>query len=414
MTAHETFQQLVQNLYTSNLHFHLTETPFSAQILLRKKFLKNRIGQSSTTLNFQSEEINYLNNKIAELQKQVKDSNDIANTLEKKLGQAEAEALKVYEENKTKMEALKSSIKNSDFLAKNVTKRLESEQKVAKENEKLIQKLELKCENLAKNNKNIQTELKKVKNENKKLSKNKNDCVDLVQTKQKHEEKDSNQNVPPCSLPSTPRAPSLLLSPPRKVSTPLYTRTPSPKSLATDICAPCGTSPRPSHSTTPPCTPPRATSESGSTATAVCEAANMGENNYKTTWTQPVTTTTYCAPATSSCTSSSPPHSSLLAHDISTSVCSHSPQCTTRQPRSPPSEKCSILVHHGSDYHKHIQSQAGVPYQLGMTHEYCMRIEYENYGCDGCKWFKRWGELHGYPDLNPWAFKEHRQPMTYL
>ena len=161
MTAHETFQQLVQNLYTSNLHFHLTETPFSAQILIRKKFLKNRIGQSSTTLNFQSEEINYLNNKIAELQKQVKDSNDIANTLEKKLGQAEAEALKVYEENKTKMEALKSSIKNSDFLAKNVTKRLESEQKVAKENEKLIQKLELKCENLAKNYKNIQTELNK-------------------------------------------------------------------------------------------------------------------------------------------------------------------------------------------------------------------------------------------------------------
>ena len=64
------------------------------------------------------------------------------------------------------MEALKSSIKNGDFLAKNVTKRLESEQKVAKENEKLIQKLELKCENLAKNNNNIQIEVKKVKNEN--------------------------------------------------------------------------------------------------------------------------------------------------------------------------------------------------------------------------------------------------------
>ena len=244
MTAHETLQQLVQNLYTSNLHFHLTETPYSAQILIRKKFLKNRIGQSSTTLNFQSEEINYLNNKIAELQKQVKDSNYIANILEKKLGQAEAEALKVYDENKTKMEALKSSIKNSDFLAKNVTKRLEAEQKVAKENEKLIQKLQHKSENLVKNNKNIQAELKKVKNENKKLSINKNGSVDLVQTKGKHEEKDLNQNVPPseksqlCSSLSTPRAPSILLSPHpgRKVSTPPNEPSPTLTSHATNSC----------------------------------------------------------------------------------------------------------------------------------------------------------------------------------
>ena len=391
MTAHETFQQLVQKLHTSHLHFHLTETPFSAQILIRKKFLKDRIGSSSTTPNFVSEEISMLNIKIVELQKQVKDSSDIINMMEKKLGQAQAEALKVYEENKTKVEALKSSMKNSDLLAKNVTKKLESEQKVAKENEKLIQKLQHKSENLVKNNKNIQAELKKVKNENKKLSINKNGSVDLVQTKGKHEEKDLNQNVPPseksqlCSSLSTPRAPSILLSPHpgRKVSTPPNVPSPMLTSHATNSCTSCGTPPRPSLSTTPPCTPPKATSGSEPTVTA-----------------------------TSSC--SSPPLSSLLASDITTSFCSHSPQCTTRQPRSPPSNKCSILIHHGSDYHEHMQSQAGVPYQLGMTHEYCMRIDYENYGCDGCKWFKRWGELHGYPDLNPWAFKEHRQPLTYL
>ena len=251
MTAHEMFQQLVQQLYSSHLHFHLTETPFSAQILVRKKFLKD--GTSSTALNFQNEEIGHLNNKIAELQKQVKDSSDIINNLEKKLGQAEAQALKVYEENKTKMEALKSSIKNSDLLAKNVKKNLEAEQKVAKENEKLIQNLEHKCENLVKNNKNIQTELKKVKNENKKLSKNKND---LVQTKQNHEEKDSNQNVPPSKISQLsssspiPAASSLLLSPRRKVSTPPYT--PSPTSLATGSSTSCGTPPRPSLSTAPP------------------------------------------------------------------------------------------------------------------------------------------------------------------
>jgi len=69
MTAHEMFQQLVQKLYSSHLHFHLTETPFSAQILVRKKFLKDG---TSTALNFQNEEIGHLNDKIVELQKQVK------------------------------------------------------------------------------------------------------------------------------------------------------------------------------------------------------------------------------------------------------------------------------------------------------------------------------------------------------
>ena len=255
----------------------------------------------------------------------------------------------------------------------------------------------------------MQTELKKVKNENKKLFKNKND---LAQTKQKHEEKDSNQNVPPSKISQLsssspiPTASALLLSPRQKVSTPPYA--PSPTSLATDSTTSCGgTQPRASLSTTPPCTPPKSTSGPGSKAKAVCEADTTGENNYKTTWTQP-------APATSSTSCTSPPPSSLPSSDISTSICSHSPQCTTRQPKSPPSNKCSILIHHGSDYHEHIQSQAGVPYQLGMTHEYCVRIEYENYGCEGCKWFKKWGELHGYPDVNPWAFKEHRQPLTYL
>ena len=80
----------------------------------------------------------------------------------------------------------------------------------------------------------------------------------------------------------------------------------------------------------------------------------------------------------------------------------------------PAPDKCTVLVHHGSEYHEHMNSQAGVPHQLGETHEYCMRIDYETYGCEQCKWFKRWGELNSYPDINPWTFKEHRQPLTNL
>ena len=30
-------------------------------------------------------------------------------------------------------------------------------------------------------------------------------------------------------------------------------------------------------------------------------------------------------------------------------------------------------------------------------------ISINDYGCSDCIWFKKWGELHGYPDL--WPFK---------
>jgi len=68
--------------------------------------------------------------------------------------------------------------------------------------------------------------------------------------------------------------------------------------------------------------------------------------------------------------------------------CSHSPQCVIRQPKPPPLNKSTILVHHGSKYHEHMDSEAGVPARYN-THEYCMRIDNRNYGCEDCIWFAR-------------------------
>ena len=79
-------------------------------------------------------------------------------------------------------------------------------------------------------------------------------------------------------------------------------------------------------------------------------------------------------------------------------ICKHQPQCTLRQPKPPPAEKCSILVHRGSKYHEHFLTS--VPARYG-PHDGCMAVEYENYGCSDCIWFKKWGQLHGYPDLWP-------------
>ena len=97
------------------------------------------------------------------------------------------------------------------------------------------------------------------------------------------------------------------------------------------------------------------------------------------------------ASPTPSATNTSPP---ILKDQF----CQHQPQCILRQPKPPPPQKCSILVHNGSKYHEHFLTS--VPARYG-PHENCMAVAYENYGCSDCIWFKKWGELHGYPDLWP-------------
>jgi len=44
ISASETYQQLEKQLYRSNVHLYSLETPFSAQILIRKKVLKGETG----------------------------------------------------------------------------------------------------------------------------------------------------------------------------------------------------------------------------------------------------------------------------------------------------------------------------------------------------------------------------------
>ena len=169
ITSNEIFRQLVQTLYSSNLHFHLSETPFSAQILIRKKFLNDRVTPSSTSLLSQTETAQ---NQVLELQKIIENSSETINRLELRLENAESKALKAYDDKKIEVEALKSSLKNSGLEVRNLKKDLEDERKFVKDKDKIIQKLEQKCENLATSNMNVKTEKNKLKNENKKLLKN--------------------------------------------------------------------------------------------------------------------------------------------------------------------------------------------------------------------------------------------------
>ena len=170
-TANEKYRQLVQTLYSSQLHFHLSETPFSAQILLRKKLLKDRTSESSPSFHLQTETVH---TKVLDLQKKLDDSNEIIKILQAKSDQAESKALKVYNEKKLEIEMLKNSIKKCNLEMRNLKKDIDDEKKLVRQKEKIIQKLEHKCDNLITENKHVKTELCKVKNETKKLSKNKN------------------------------------------------------------------------------------------------------------------------------------------------------------------------------------------------------------------------------------------------
>ena len=92
----------------SNLHFAVSETPHSVQIMLRKRFLKNVSGPASTFgVNSSSQEFENLmhknnllvddkcklNEQIEDLKYQLKSSNNNLEILEKKVEKVEAAAL---------------------------------------------------------------------------------------------------------------------------------------------------------------------------------------------------------------------------------------------------------------------------------------------------------------------------------
>ena len=101
-----------------------------------------------------------------------------------------------------------------------------------------------------------------------------------------------------------------------------------------------------------------------------------------------------------------PRTTSLTSYNSSSpQTCSHDQQCVLRQPFPPPIPAMTPLVNNRSKYHE--KMIAGT-LDYGRTCEYCMRIEYERYGCDSCVWIKCFGELHGYPDIDPYQYHQYR------
>ena len=103
-SAHNVCQQILNNLRLSNLNFMISETPYSAQILLKKRFLKEVSGPEASfdIAGVESEKV--LANENAMLRKeledlgQIRESNkEIVKILEEKVSKAEAAALNAFE-----------------------------------------------------------------------------------------------------------------------------------------------------------------------------------------------------------------------------------------------------------------------------------------------------------------------------
>ena len=418
MLASTTFYEILDQIKSSNLNFQLSLSPFSAQISLRKSLVKDRSGRfllpssvlqtighmkaapNPTAACSQNDEVTKLNSEIKELKKNAKNATEIINMLEQKLGQAEAQALKAFEQKKTDIDSLKNSLKNSDCESKNLRKDLENSRKIVNEKEKLIQQLGNKCDQLTSRNKDLKAELNITKKENKKLSQQKSE-----------NHNDLNQNVQQASLPTKATSSSSSSpSPPRG-----------------------GAPPSPLKSISPPVTPSRRTLPGASTLSGAPPSPHTppGLPPSSSTWSaEQAQPTTACPSNILESLPDSNPSTEIKDEKQRTSpttqakfsrnflrlpptkmcpdVCTHSPQCIIREPLPPPFPSITFLYNEESQYHTHMMQWSKEEF-AGCGR--CFSIENENYGCKDCRWLKFWygrhGQTHGFPDLANWIYRKY-------
>ena len=113
-------------------------------MFVRNTLLGSDSYPTSTTFGSEKEETSQVNSEIRELREKFDSSNETIAILENKLARAEAETLKTYEEKKLEITTLKNALKKSNCDTSKIKKDLENENKLVKEKEKMIKKLEQK------------------------------------------------------------------------------------------------------------------------------------------------------------------------------------------------------------------------------------------------------------------------------
>jgi hypothetical protein len=150
VSAHDVCHQLLYQLRMSNLHFAISETPHSVQIMLRKRFLKDSKGPATVFLGISAlqdyedhehqnhllnSEVSKLKEENEKLQSQNKSSSEIVENLEDKLANVEAAAIKSYEVKNLETNTLKDSLRNLKTELENTKKEMNTRHKLVKQKE---------------------------------------------------------------------------------------------------------------------------------------------------------------------------------------------------------------------------------------------------------------------------------------
>ena len=325
---------------------------------------------------------------------------------------------------------------------------LEKELKIT---EKQLNKINVKCENLVDNFENAKQENKSLKNKIKALEKNvykleksfplkSKKPQDQVLDKENNSEKKNKPEIPDSTqktanqTSSTSTSASSILTTsfsfsPTSTDTncsvsktsspncskPLPPTTPAdppPATTLTKVGSPnLGTPPRPLSPRTPPGTPPPYSRTTPATSSG-SSLTSLSENK--------TSCTSQLNPTSQPKLNSQSPLLTLRLHPWNkipiqktlplSSRCPHSVQCVLRQPIPPPFPLVTHLVNYQSNYHDRVMRRD--PNRYG-GHDRCFSVDHINYGCEDCVWLKWYGDLHGYPDINPWDFKKYMDAEVF-
>ena len=373
MLANATFDKILEQIQTSNLNFQLTLSPFSAAISLKKSFIKDKYGnillpspstkvisQQEFNLQHDNAELVEKNEKLDQqnLQLQRTNQSQLQNIkiLEKKIVDIEASAYNSFREKSNELTVLKNTLQSSDQEMTKLKNELQIKNKLIKVKEKEVLKLDQNRDILEATAKKCKEELKTLKSDYKKLQKK-----EKITSEKSSPENDAENKLSKIKTPTLTDSSSSHFEKTDPLNNLVTTRTLSASSSTT---------------TSSPSIPVSSPATSSTTAP-------IGSKSPSSPQAEP-----------DSCPRISP------VPATNRNSCQHKPQCTIRQPQPPPPSKCAILVHQGSQYHEHFPN---APARYG-PHDDCMAVMNRNYGCTDCVWFKKWGDLHGYPDMWPYKY----------
>jgi hypothetical protein len=186
--AAEVCMEILEEIRASSLNFVISETPYSAYISLRKRFVKNSVPKSKSSLLSQSEfqlqvENEALKKQVQEVLSRLEESeasfdlaHDTIEILESEAKKAESKLFEIMKNSKAALDDKKEEINVLNGVIKSTgdeTLRIKNENKKltkgAKAHEKEIYNLENKNENQRQTIKNLRESLNSVKSEKKKL-----------------------------------------------------------------------------------------------------------------------------------------------------------------------------------------------------------------------------------------------------